>query len=240
MSGKGRAFRPPSPGRGVQRAVIPPGAKPLSPPKPLPTRRPPPPPVTRQQRINQAGIQAGKKRPGNTRTNKQRQENIKKARNKAASRANNPNPNPSGSKPRPGSGSGSGTPGAMDTSGPSGYGTTASGASGYGSPGAMGTSGAMDTSGPSGYGTTASGASGYGSPGAMGSSSYPSGASGYGSPGAMGSSSYPSGAMGTAHGIEPLLGRIAFALEQIVQRGGKRLFTLRKRKTRRRKTRGRR
>jgi hypothetical protein len=46
--------------------------------------------------------------------------------------------------------------------------------------------------------------------------------------------------MGGPAGIEPLLGRIATALEQIVQRGGKRLFTLRKRKTRRRKTRGRR
>ena len=48
--------------------------------------------------------------------------------------------------------------------------------------------------------------------------------------------------MGGPAGIEPLLGRIARALEKIVrQRGGKRLFTLRKRKTRGRgKTRGRR
>jgi hypothetical protein len=50
----------------------------------------------------------------------------------------------------------------------------------------------------------------------------------------------PAAGMAAAPGIEPLLGRIAVALEQIVQRGGKRLFTLRKRKTRRRKTRGRR
>jgi hypothetical protein len=182
MSGKMKAvkaFRPPStpsvrpvlkpplPGSGVQRAVTPPGAKPLSPPKPLPTTRPPPPPVTREQRINQAAIQAGQKRPGNTRTNQQRQANIQRARNKAASRANNPNPNPSGSKPMPG---------------------------------------------PPGSG---------------------SGASGYGSPGAMGSSSYPSGTSGMATGsTNELLGRIATALEQIVQRGGKRSFTLRKRKTR--------
>ena len=168
-------LKPPLPGSGVQRAVTPPGAKPLSPPKPLPTTRPPPPPVTREQRINQAAIQAGQKRPGNTRTNQQRQANIQRARNKAASRANNPNPNPSGSKPMPG---------------------------------------------PPGSG---------------------SGASGYGSPGAMGSSSYPSGTSGMATGsTNELLGRIATALEQIVQRGGKRSFTLRKRKTRRRKTRGRR
>jgi len=79
-----------------------------------------------------------------------------------------------------------------------------------------------------GYGTSAPG--------------YGTSAPGYGSPaGAMGTSSYPSGAMSTSSGIEPLLGRIAIALEQIVQRGGKRLFTLRKRKTRGRgKTRGRR
>jgi len=71
---------------------------------------------------------------------------------------------------------------------------------------------------------------------------YAPSAPGYGSPaGPMGTSSYPSGPMSTAPGIEPLLGRIARALEQIVQRGGKRLFTLRKRKTRGRgKTRGRR
>ena len=83
----------------------------------------------------------------------------------------------------------------------------------------------------------ASSAPGYGSP-----AGYAPSAPGYGSPaGAMGTSSYPSGAMSTSPGIEPLLGRIAIALEQIVQRGGKRLFTLRKRKTRGRgKTRGRR
>jgi hypothetical protein len=77
----------------------------------------------------------------------------------------------------------------------------------------------------------------YGSP-----AGYAPSAPGYGSPaGPMGTSSYPSGAMSTSPGIEPLLGRIAIALEQIVQRGGKRLFTLRKRKTRGRgKTRGRR
>jgi hypothetical protein len=89
---------------------------------------------------------------------------------------------------------------------------------------------------PAGY---APSAPGYGSP-----AGYAPSAPGYGSPaGAMGTSSYPSGAMSTSPGIEPLLGRIAIALEQIVQvrRGGKRLFTLRKRKTRGRgKTRGRR
>ena len=86
------------------------------------------------------------------------------------------------------------------------------------------------------------------SPGSKPGSATPVGyapsAPGYGSPaGAMGTSSYPSGAMSTSPGIEPLLDRIASALEQIVQvrRGGKRLFTLRKRKTRGRgKTRGRR
>ena len=88
---------------------------------------------------------------------------------------------------------------------------------------------------PAGY---APSAPGYGSP-----VGYAPSAPGYGSPaGAMGTSSYPSGAMSTSPGIEPLLGRIASALEEIVrQRGGKRLFTLRKRKTRGRgKTRGRR
>jgi hypothetical protein len=218
MSGKGKGFRPqqraapmkgpprpPPPGSGVQRAVTPPGAKPLAQPKPLPSKRPPPPPKTQIQRINEAGTKAGQKTPGNTRTNAQRQANIIKARNKEKQLLNTP-PSSTGLP-----GATTGLPGAMGTSGaiggPAGVAT--------GSAGAIGASGAMDSSAPMGA-----------PPGVATGSAAPMGG--------------PATGMGGPAGIEPLLGRIAVALEQIVQRGGKRLFTLRKRKTRRRKTRGRR
>jgi hypothetical protein len=62
-------------------------------PKPTPPLKPQ---MTRQQRINKAGEEAGKKRPGNKRTNAQRQKNAQTARNKAASRANKNSPGQSG------------------------------------------------------------------------------------------------------------------------------------------------
>ena len=175
--------------------------------------------MTRQQRINRAGEEAAKQRgPGNKRNNAKRQKNAQTARNKAAYRANNPNPNPSGSKPIPRSGSGSGA-GASD------YGT-----SGYGT---------------SGYGTTASGAPGYGT---TASGAPVSGASGYGTPGYSdsgygASGSYPSGATGNPNitqAIQSIAENLRGIRAETCDIGGKRSFTLRKRKTRRRKTRGRR
>jgi hypothetical protein len=198
----------------------------LRPPRPLPKNFPTPPPKTRIQRINEAGTKAGQKTPGNTRTNAQRQANIIKARNKEKQLLNTP-PSPTGLPGAPVAGMGA--PAGLAGAPVAGMGTPVAGmgapVAGMGAPVA-------------GMGAPVAGmgapVAGMGAPaGAMGAPAGAMGAPDAGMPA-------PAAGMAAAPGIEPLLGRIAVALEQIVQRGGKRLFTLRKRKTRRRKTRGRR
>jgi len=138
-----------SAGKGISRLSMKPkpsaGLKPK--PKPSPPQKPQ---MTRQQRINKAGEEAGKKRPGNKRTNAQRQKNAQTARNKAASRANKNSPGQDGMSAADGVSTAAGAIPLGGTGQSSGYGNIASSmASGVGAAGlsaGLGAAGAFATS----------------------------------------------------------------------------------------------